>query len=151
VDRSIHPFACDAAAYVALPDIDLAAYSAATSVTFALEQIPIEENSPNPDDYIDAFGASSEEQKYQARLLREIVGNPFRPVVIDPSWLCWNGKTIHKLAQSIYENQAIEQLPILADALEEAGYTNPDILDHCRKPGEHVRGCWLVDLLLNKS
>jgi hypothetical protein len=56
-----------------------------------------------------------------------------------------------QLACAIYDDRAFEQLPILADALEEAGCDNADILAHCRGPGPHVRGCWLVDLLLGKS
>ncbi len=87
-----------------------------------------------------------------ASLLRDIAGNLFRPQpVIDSSWLSWNDRIIPKLAQAIYDDRAFDRLPILADALEEAGCTNADILNHCRQPGEHVRGCWVVDLLLGKS
>jgi hypothetical protein len=84
-------------------------------------------------------------------LLRDIAGNPFRPVAIDPAWLAWHGGTVGKLAQAIYNERALERLPILADALEEAGCTNADNLDHCRQPGEHVPGCWVVDALLGKK
>jgi hypothetical protein len=87
----------------------------------------------------------------QAKLVRDIFSNPFRPPSLDPSWLSWNDGTIPKLAQAIYDDRAFDRLPILADALEEAGCTNADILNHCRQPGEHVRGCWVVDLLLGKS
>jgi hypothetical protein len=52
-----------------------------------------------------------------------------------------------KLAEAIYDDLAFSHLPILADALEEAGCNDPDILAHCRQPGEHVRGCWVVDLV----
>jgi hypothetical protein len=55
------------------------------------------------------------------------------------------------LAQGIYEEQAWDRLPILADALEESGCTSADILNHCRQPGEHVRGCWVIDLILGKE
>jgi hypothetical protein len=55
------------------------------------------------------------------------------------------------LAKSIYEDRAFDRLPILADALEESGCHDPDILAHCRQPGEHVRGCWVVDLLLGRE
>jgi hypothetical protein len=55
------------------------------------------------------------------------------------------------LAQAICEERAFDRLPILADALEDAGCTNADVLDHCRQPGEHVRGCWVVNLLLGKE
>jgi hypothetical protein len=60
-------------------------------------------------------------------------------------------RTIRKLAQGIYDDRAFDRLPLLTDALEEAGCDNRDILDLCRSNGEHVRGCWVVDLLLDKS
>jgi hypothetical protein len=90
-------------------------------------------------------------QRGQIFLLREIFGNPFRPVAADPNWLAWNGGTVPKLAQSIYDERRFADLLVLADALEEAGCTNADLLDHCRRPGEHVRGCWAVDLLMGKG
>jgi hypothetical protein len=77
--------------------------------------------------------------------------NPFRAVTIDPAWMAWNGGTIPKLAQAIYDERRFADLPVLADALEEAGCDNADLLAHCRQPGEHVRGCWVVDLLLGKE
>lgn len=76
-----------------------------------------------------------------------VFGNPFRPVVADPAWLT---PTVVSIAAVIYSDRAFDRLPILADALEEAGCTNADILLHCRQPGEHVRGCWAVDLVLGK-
>jgi hypothetical protein len=87
----------------------------------------------------------------QAALLREIVGNPFRPVTIHPTWVWWNDGTIAKLAEAIYEERASDRLPILGDALEEAGCTSEELLSHCRAGGEYVRGCWAVDLLLGKE
>ena len=56
-----------------------------------------------------------------------------------------------KLAETIYDEEAFDRLPILADALEDAGCTDPAILDHCRKPGVHTRGCWVVDCILGKA
>lgn len=91
------------------------------------------------------------EARAEAVLLRDIFGNPFRPVTLDPSWLAWNDGTIPRLAQAIYSDRRFADLPILADALEEAACTNGDILAHCRSGGEHVRGCWVVDLLLGKE
>jgi hypothetical protein len=89
---------------------------------------------------------------FQARLLHCIVGPlPFREVPLDPAWLAWNDGTVAKLAASIYEGWAFERMPIFADALEEAGCDNPDILSHLRGPGENVRGCWVLDLILGKS
>ena len=81
-------------------------------------------------------------------LLRCIFGNPFRPIVADPAWLT---PTVQAIAAAIYQDRAFDRLPILADALEEAGCTNADVLLHCRQPGEHVRGCWVVDLVLGKK
>jgi hypothetical protein len=83
--------------------------------------------------------------------LRDLFGNPLRPIQIDPAWLRWRDGTAVHIAQSIYDERRLQDLPILADALEEAGCTDPDILGHCRGPGEHVRGCWAVDLILGKS
>jgi hypothetical protein len=90
------------------------------------------------------------EERYQERheLIRCIFGNPFSPVRVDPAWLT---PTVVQFTQAIYEDRSFERLPILADALEEAGCTDADILAHCRRPGEHVRGCWVVDLLLGKQ
>ncbi|HVS36989.1 MAG TPA: hypothetical protein VMS17_15620 [Gemmataceae bacterium] len=87
----------------------------------------------------------------QSALARDIFGNPFRPVAVDPAWLAWNDGAIRRMAQAIYDNGAFNRLPLLADALEDAGCTDADILGHCRGGGEHVRGCWVVDLLLGKS
>lgn len=88
----------------------------------------------------------------QTALVRDLFGNPFRPAPFpDPSWSAWKDGVVVKLAQAIYEDRAFDRLPVLADALEEAGCTNADILAHCRGPGEHVRGCWVVDPLLGKG
>jgi hypothetical protein len=84
-------------------------------------------------------------------LLREVFGNPFRPMAVDPRWLSWNGATVPRLAQDIYDDRDFDRLSVLADALEEAGCVSSEILAHCRAPGRHVRGCWVVDLLLGKS
>ena len=91
------------------------------------------------------------EWKMHSDLLRDIFGNPFRPVAVDPAWLVWHDGIIGKLAQRIYDERAFADLPILADALEEAGCTNAELLAHCRHPGPHARGCWAVDLLLGKT
>ena len=86
----------------------------------------------------------------QCALLRCLFGNPFRPVSLDPAWLGWNAGTVVKLAQAIYDDRRFGELPVLADALEDAGCTDAAILAHCRGPGEHVRGCWAVDLVLGR-
>jgi hypothetical protein len=89
----------------------------------------------------------------QADLLRDLFGPaPFRPLPrLNPAWLAWEGGTVAKLAAAIYEERSFDRLPILADALEEAGCDAADLLTHLRGPGPHVRGCWAVDLLLGKG
>jgi hypothetical protein len=99
--------------------------------------------------YCSASGAPGErEQAAHADLLRDIFGNPFRPVTFHSSWLT---PTVLDLAKSIYDERAFDRMPILADALEDAGCNNPDILDHCRQPAEHAGGCWCLDLILGKE
>lgn len=91
-----------------------------------------------------------EEEGPQADLLRDIFGYllPRGPVKVR---LDWNNSTIPKLARIIYDSRSFSDLPILADALEEAGCIDPYVLAHCRQAGEHVRGCWVVDLILGKK
>jgi hypothetical protein len=87
-----------------------------------------------------------------AVLLRDIFHNPFRaPPLLDPLWLTWQNGTVRKLALTIYDERRWADLPILADALEEAGCTDTELLSHCRGGDEHTRGCWAVDLLLGKQ
>jgi hypothetical protein len=62
----------------------------------------------------------------------------------------WRSSTVIALAEGIYQDRDFSAMPILADALQDAGCDNPEILDHCRESGEHVRGCWVVDLILGK-
>ena len=82
-------------------------------------------------------------------LTRDIFGNPFRPVVCDPSWLT---SDVLALARGIYAEKAFDRMPILADALQDAGCANEDVLSHCRAASAtHVRGCWVVDLVLGKG
>jgi hypothetical protein len=89
------------------------------------------------------------EHAAQAELLRELFGTtPLHPGEPEPGWLTW---TVLVLAQGIYDNRAFDRMPILADALQDAGCDNEGILHHCRQLGEHVRGCWVVDLLLGKE
>jgi hypothetical protein len=87
----------------------------------------------------------------QAECLCCIVGNPFRPVQHDPAWLRWRDGAIIHMAQTIYDDRCFQDLPILADPLEEASGTDAELLGRCRGTGEHVRGCWVVDLVLAKS
>jgi hypothetical protein len=87
----------------------------------------------------------------RARMLVEVIGNSFRPIAIDPLWLSWDDGTVRQLAERIYEERAFERMPTLGDALEDAGCTDEDILNHCRQSGLHFRGCWCLDLLLGKK
>jgi hypothetical protein len=80
--------------------------------------------------------------------LRDIFGNPFRPATITPVWFT---PTVTALAKVIYDERAFDRMRELADVLEPMGCTNTDILKHCRGPGSHVRGCWLLDQILGKS
>ncbi|MBA4189286.1 MAG: hypothetical protein C0467_14920 [Planctomycetaceae bacterium] len=82
-------------------------------------------------------------------MLRDIFGNPFRPVAFSPDW---RSDTAVSLAMHIYESRDFSAMPILADALQDAGCDNDDVLSHCRDPQQvHVRGCWVVDLVLGKA
>jgi hypothetical protein len=91
------------------------------------------------------------EQAEQARLLRDLPGDTFHPAMVNPEWLTWNGQAPLKIARGIYDEKAFDRLPILADALEDAGCADPDLLGHLRSPGPHVRGCWALDLILGKG
>jgi hypothetical protein len=89
------------------------------------------------------------EIEVQAALLRCVFGPlPFRDITLNPAWLT---STVRSLSQSIYEDRAFDRLPILADALEDGGCYQQDILSHLRGGGEHCRGCWALDLVLRKS
>ena len=88
------------------------------------------------------------EEAHQAQLLRDVIGNPFRPGTIYRDWLT---STVKTLATQMYEARDFGAMPILADALQDAGCDDEDVLAHCRGPGPHVRGCWVVDLVLGKE
>jgi hypothetical protein len=85
-------------------------------------------------------------------LIRCIFGPlPFQTVALDAACRTWNGGAAVNLARAIYDSNRFSDLPILADALEEAGCANAAMVDHCRRPGLHVRGCWVLDLVLGKG
>jgi hypothetical protein len=88
---------------------------------------------------------------WRPALFRDIVGNPFRWPAVDPAWLTWSGGAVPRLAGAIYEEQRWQDMPVLADALEDAGCTEDALLSHCRAEGAHARGCWLLDLVLKRS
>ncbi len=88
------------------------------------------------------------ELRAEAKILKDIFGNPFRPITTHPAWLSSN---VVALARTIYEERAFDRMPELADALEQARCHDAGILGHCRHQGPHVRGCWVVDAILGKS
>jgi hypothetical protein len=89
------------------------------------------------------------EQAVQCSILRDIFGNPFHPISFSPQW---RTDTTVMLARQMYESRDFSTMPILADALQDAGCDNDDILNHCRDESlPHIRGCWVVDLVLSKE
>lgn len=92
------------------------------------------------------FGAPSRDE--MCGLMRDVLGNPFRPVVFELSWRTTDAVG---LARAMYDSRNFSAMPILADALEDAGCDSGEVLAHCRGDGPHVRGCWVVDLVLTKS
>ena len=148
-------YAAYAADYVAEPDltVDLVARTIAETVAYVWEWEVNDDGSLQAGQGLRRHSAQRgiEQRKGQVSSLRDIF-NPFRtPPSVLPSWLAWNDGAVRKMAQVIYDDRAFDRLPILADALEDAGCDNADILAHCRGPGPHVRGCWVVDLLLGKT
>jgi hypothetical protein len=141
--RAAHAAVCTAAD----PDGPLAERAAEVAAAgvecYVRDELHDSENAP---------AALQAEKVTQAELVRDLFGPlPFRTVTINPLWLAWNGGTVVKLAQGIYDDRGFDRLPVLADALEEASCTDPDLLGHCREPGPHVRGCWILDRLLGKE
>jgi hypothetical protein len=94
------------------------------------------------------YEAVSTESTAQADLLRCVFGNPFRPVVFDADW---RTSTVVGIANQMYESGDFSSAPVLADAIQDAGCTSADVLDHLRHGGQHARGCWVVDLVLGKE
>jgi hypothetical protein len=95
--------------------------------------------------------ARRREGRRQCDLLRCVVGNPFRPVSIPDDVRAWNDGALVKMARAIYDGRRWVEMPILADALEDAGCTDVVLLDHCRTPNPHARGCHVLDALLSRN
>jgi hypothetical protein len=91
---------------------------------------------------------SAANRLYFVKLLQCLFGNPFHPVSFTPAW---RTSSVLGIADQVYTARDFSAMPILADALEDAGCDDADILAHCRGPGPHVRGCWVVDLVLGKQ
>jgi len=101
-----------------------------------------------PDDSPSCEKLKKEHFGLQDAIFRDLVGNPFLPVEFDSFW---RTADVLGVARAIYEGGVFDRLPILADALMDAGCAADAILSHCRGPGPHTRGCWVVDLVLGKS
>jgi hypothetical protein len=133
-----------------VPSVTLALDNMASAMAYAVAE------SAADSQYDTAYAVTQSQEKHeQVRLVLDIFGNPFRPVHLDQRWVT---PTAASLAQAVYDDWLLPagnldsaRLPILADALEDAGCTERTILDHCRGPGPHVRGCWVVDLILGKQ
>jgi hypothetical protein len=91
------------------------------------------------------------ERQALVSLCHDVFGNPFDPAKGDPSWLAWARGLVGTMAHDIYKERRFEEMPILADALEEAGCTDARVLTHARQRAGHVRGCWLLDMILPRS
>jgi hypothetical protein len=107
---------------------------------------------------VDLFVGEDAERLAQCQILRDLFGNLFHPITISSVWLSWNDGIVVRLAQAAYDDRILPagtldnaRLFILADALEEAGCTDEQILTHLRSGGDHYRGCWVIDLLLGRE
>jgi hypothetical protein len=114
----------------------------------ALLRVVIRDAAAPATTYDDARTARKHASAILSEIIRDVSGDPFNRIsdTSDP----WTS-VVSLLAQSIYFDRAFDRLPVLADALEEAGCNRAEVLDHCRTPGPHVRGCWVVDLILGKQ
>jgi len=135
-----------AAEFAALANSHNAAWHSASSARMTFGDLVLHGGSidPSANRWQIRQDAEAPERLCQAELLREIFGNPFRSITIDPRW---QTSTVVDLARSIYEGRAFDKMPILANALMDAGCDSEEIINYCRQAGEHVRGCWVVDLL----
>jgi hypothetical protein len=134
------------------------AYEAAVRVAFVTRHLGVMSKKDWPADafevtefgprLVDWSAGKREQEILQARLLRELFGNPFRPILPDPGWLDAN---VVGIARSMYEGRDFARMPLLGDALEDFGCVHEEVLDHCRGEVPHDRGCWVVDLILGKS
>src|SRR5262249_13111573 len=115
----------------------------------AAQSVPVDDaENWSPDRTTTCQSAERAEWAAQAALLHDIIGNHFRPLTADPAW---RTPKVVSLARAIYDGRDFERMPQLADALEEAGCADAALLDHCRRPDGHVRGCWALDLLLGND
>jgi hypothetical protein len=133
------------------PSLIISLATAARAKVFRVRGIERLLSEPITTEYRKATEAFGAECVRQADLVRCILGNPFRPARLDPIYLDTNDGAARRVAQAIYDGHAFADLPVLADALEDAGCTDDAVLSHCRDAGPHARGCWVVDLVLGKQ
>jgi len=137
--------ACLAARLAVPDDASVAAPSAAKhAVQAASGRVPEDPDEVPPNDSV----SEAAEFAAQAGLVRDIFGNPFRHAAFDPGW---RTEAAVGLARGMYASRNFGPMPVLADALADAGCPDPNVLAHCRSGGSHVRGCWVVDLVLGKG
>jgi hypothetical protein len=127
------------------PGVDTVHGYATRAVAHAAQPLDYGNTWPGSPERIQAI---REESAAQVQVVHCIFGNPFRPVTFSPEW---RTDTALSLARVMYDSRDFSAMPILADALQDAGCDSAAVLDHCRGPGPHVRGCWVVDLVLGKE
>jgi hypothetical protein len=157
VVRALAPVALDAAYEASAEAARSVASIASTSARGAAMAAVV--TGARPGDRSDAWSeyesaaasARAAEYRQQAALLRDLLGDPFRPARFDPEWSASGGGTVRRIAEAVFAERAYDRLPILADALEDVGCAEAAILDHCRGPNTHVRGCWVVDQILGRT
>jgi hypothetical protein len=90
------------------------------------------------------------ERGAQLALARDLLGDPGRPAAVDRAWLRRNDGAAARVARAVYDGRCFDDMPVLADALEDAGCDDAGVLEHCRGGGVHARGCWVLDALLGR-
>jgi hypothetical protein len=121
---------------------------AARAASAALDPDPVDAAQYGARIGVVGHAVSRPARQEKTELVREVFGNPFRPAVVEEAWLAWGGGVVARLAWAVDDEGAWDRLPVVADALEEAGCTDAELLGHLRGPGPHVRGCWAVDRIL---
>jgi hypothetical protein len=145
-ERHLAPVKPEWAPYETVPPVSpalRAARAAAWAWTVAREQGIWPRNARADED---EFAYPTEEAR-QCEMLRDLLGNRIYPVSIQRDWLLWHDGLVGRMAEQIALEQRFEDLPILADALSDAGCDDTVLLDHCRSGRLHTRGCWALDLL----
>jgi hypothetical protein len=121
-------------------------------LTFPDDQFDVFEVVDHAAEAVEGESRMAAEWVAQAKIVREVCGNPFRTSArLPPSVLAWNDATIPRIAEGIYAERAFERVPILHDALLDAGCNDEALLSHCRNSDGHVRGCWALDLILGRQ